>query len=165
MPLPLVFDQLSQPGIMRWTSASRLWLGCWIKRGPLHFPGNYMLCAGEARGAGRFLCSSIPLKLDQPSAACDGDCFRATENVQLGEDVAQCRFTVVSLMKRFAPISKYPRPSIASLEFVNHSQVLTSNVLPSLHLTPASGNILKNHRGYSALSIGVDLIFGWPKSG
>jgi len=30
--------------------------------------------------------------LHQPSATCNGDGFRATENVQLGEDVAQMPF-------------------------------------------------------------------------
>src|SRR6266850_3526881 len=33
-----------------------------------------------------------PLKLHQPAAACDGDRFRAAENVQLGKDVAQMPF-------------------------------------------------------------------------
>src|SRR5438445_12857105 len=54
MPLPLALDQLSQPGIMRWAGASRLWVGFWIRRGPRHWPGDYRLCAGEARGGGRF---------------------------------------------------------------------------------------------------------------
>lgn len=32
------------------------------------------------------------LKLNQSAAACDGNCFRPAENLQLGEDVAQVPF-------------------------------------------------------------------------
>src|SRR5437867_7989096 len=140
MPLPLAFDQPSQPGIMRWTGASRLWFGFWIRCAPPHLPGNYMLCASAARGAGRFCLlppeGGVPAAQLRYSWTSPRRFATVIASVRLRtfsfvKMLRKCPFTVVSLMKRFAPISLLLLPRASTVNTPSSRPVRVSLLMPA----------------------------------